>query len=103
MTDCFQSCFNFAFNFNLRRYSQVRDDAPNGSDYYRHISKGAWPFSTRDHGGAVQVDPIEPTLKAPGTNRLELQYNEVLSSFAFNFNLRRYTTGGPSATAPARA
>ena len=29
-------------------------------------------------------------LKAPGTERLKLKYDEVVSSFAFNFNLRRY-------------
>ena len=41
-------------------------------------------------GKAVQVDPIKPTLKAPGTKRLELNYDGPLSNFAFNFNLRRY-------------
>jgi hypothetical protein len=40
----------------------------------------------------VQVDPIKPMLKAPGTKRLKLEYDKLLSSFAFNFNLRRYTT-----------
>jgi len=29
-------------------------------------------------------------LKAPGTKRLKLKYDELLSSFAFNFNSRRY-------------
>ena len=33
--------------------SQVRDDAPELKKYYRHISKGAWPFSTRDHGWPI--------------------------------------------------
>jgi len=42
-------------------------------------------------GRAVQVDPIEPTLKAPGTKRLKLTNYTLLSSFAFNFHLRRYT------------
>jgi len=41
----------------------------------------------------VQVDPIKPTLKAPGTRRLRLNYDELLSSFAFKFNLRRYSKG----------
>ena len=41
-------------------------------------------------GRAVQVDPIKPTLKAPGTKRLKLKCDEPLSNFAFNFNLRRY-------------
>jgi len=39
----------------------------------------------------VQVDPIKPTLKAPGTERLKLKYDEPPSNFAFKFNLRRYT------------
>jgi hypothetical protein len=47
-----------------------------------------------DQGRAVQVDPIKPTLKASGTKRLKLQYDEPLSKVAFKFNLRRYTKGG---------
>jgi hypothetical protein len=39
----------------------------------------------------VQVDPIKPKLKPPGTTPLKLQYDEPLSSFAFEFNLRRCT------------
>ena len=42
-------------------------------------------------GGAVQVDPIKPTLKPPGTDRLKLKYDEPPSNFAFKFNLRRYS------------
>jgi hypothetical protein len=38
----------------------------------------------------VQVDPIKPTLKAPGTKRLKLKYDKPLSSFPVNINLRRY-------------
>ena len=38
----------------------------------------------------MQVDPIKPTLKPPGTKRLKLEYDELLSNFAFKFNLRRY-------------
>ncbi|CAL1391833.1 unnamed protein product [Linum trigynum] len=34
--------------------SQVLDDCPGDLDYwYRHISKGAWPFSTADHGWPI--------------------------------------------------
>ena len=39
----------------------------------------------------MQVDPIKPTLKAPGTKRLKLKYEKLLSSFVFNFGLRRYS------------
>ena len=38
----------------------------------------------------MQVDPMNPTLKAPGTKRLKLKNDELLSNFAFKFNLRRY-------------
>ena len=45
----------------------------------------------------MQVDPIKPTLKAPGTESLKLKYYRPLSNSAFKFNLRRYhenETGG---------
>jgi len=38
----------------------------------------------------VQVDPIKPTLKAPGTKRLKPLHDEPLSNFTFKYNLRRY-------------
>jgi len=41
-------------------------------------------------GAAVHFDPIKPTSKAPGTQRLKPQYDELDSSFAFNLNLRHY-------------
>ncbi|GAB4817280.1 hypothetical protein N2152v2_004326 [Parachlorella kessleri] len=34
--------------------TQVREDCPGDlGKWYRHISKGAWPFSTRDHGWPI--------------------------------------------------
>jgi len=42
----------------------------------------------------VQVDPIKPTLKAPGTEHLKLKHEGLLSNVGFKFNLRRYTEGG---------
>ena len=45
----------------------------------------------------MQVDPIKPTLKPPGNKRLKLEYDELLSSFAFSFNLRRYTMAAAAA------
>jgi len=44
-------------------------------------------------GRAVQVDPIKPTLKAPGSERLILKYDQLLSTFAFKSNSRHYTWG----------
>lgn len=35
-------------------HSKVLDDCPGDLSYwYRHISKGAWPFSTADHGWPI--------------------------------------------------
>jgi hypothetical protein len=44
-------------------------------------------------GKAVQVEPMKSKLKPPGTKRLKLKCDTLLSSFAFKFNLRRYTKG----------
>ena len=52
----------------------------------------------------MQVDRIEPTVKAPGTKRLKLECAILLSTVAFKFNLCRYTLGkSASAPAPVRA
>ena len=42
-------------------------------------------------GRAVQVDPIKPTLKPTGNKRLKLKYDNMLSNFAFDLSLHRYT------------
>ena len=46
----------------------------------------------------MQVDPVKPSLKAPETHHLKLNFDEVLSRFAFNFYLRRYIKGGTDVT-----
>ena len=52
-------------------------------------------------GGAVLVDPVKPTLKAPASQRFYLHYYvELLSSFAFNFNSRRYIKGSSGYAVP---
>jgi hypothetical protein len=38
----------------------------------------------------MHFDPIKPKLKAPGTERLRLKYEELLSNFGLKCNLRRY-------------
>ena len=34
---------------------------------------------------------MKPVLKAPGTQRLKLEYHKLIPAVAFNFNLRRCT------------
>jgi hypothetical protein len=38
----------------------------------------------------VKVDPVKPKLEPPGTKRLKLNFDTLLSTSAFKFNLRRY-------------
>ena len=38
----------------------------------------------------MYIDPIKPTLTAPGTKRLNPKCDEPLSNIAFKCNLRRY-------------
>jgi len=49
-----------------------------------------WRAAGGGRGRAVQVDPVKPTVKAPGTKRLQVEYDELLSSLAFKFKWRRY-------------
>ena len=52
LTDEFSECLRKAHNFVDS--AQVQEDCPGDQrKWYRHISKGAWPFSTRDHGWPI--------------------------------------------------
>jgi hypothetical protein len=42
---------------------------------------------------------MKSKLKAPGTERLKPKYDNLLSRFAFKFNLRRYNLAGLAAAA----
>ena len=44
---------------------------------------------------------MKPKLKPPGTKRLKLKCDILLSTFAFNFDLRRYMMGQFYTTANA--
>jgi lanosterol synthase len=56
-----KECLTLAYKYI--DVSQVREDVPQNDKYYRHISKGAWPFSTRDHGWPIS-DCTSEGLKA---------------------------------------
>jgi len=63
-------------------------DRPDGGAGAVHAVPPRAPAGAQ--GEAVQVDPLKPTLKAPGAKRSKLKYAEPLSNFAINFNLRHY-------------
>ena len=74
---CDELLSSFAFNFNLRHYTVAG------------VASGAARLLQ------TQVGRCRLNLSNPCRKRLELQlklkYDKLLSSFAFNFNLRRYT------------
>jgi len=43
---------------------------------------------------SVQVDPIKPMSKAPGTQRFKVKHGKLLTVFGFKLNLRRYIMAG---------
>jgi len=67
----------FAFNCNLRRYSLEPATDGSGTSFVDIDGFDNWIL-----GSAVQVDPMKPTLKAPGTKRLKLEHEKPLSNFA---------------------
>jgi len=46
-----------------------------------------------DSGWAVLIDPIKPTLKARGTERLKVKYDKLLSIFCLQFQLAPLHSG----------
>ena len=54
------------------------------------VATTLWAYDQlRAKGRAVQVDPMKPKLKAPGSKRSKLIHDGPLLNFAFKFNLRR--------------
>jgi hypothetical protein len=57
-----------------------------------HVSVDLSLSLSTNHMRAFSVTgDAETGFKAPGSKRSKLEYDGLLSSFAFNFNLRRYT------------
>jgi hypothetical protein len=51
----------------------------------------------RARGKVVKLKPMQSTLKALGSKPLKLKCDELLSRFAFKFNLRRYNVAATEA------
>ena len=51
----------------------------------------------------MQVDPTKPALNPPGTERLKLSHDKLLSNVAFKIILRHYNKGKEAAAAAAAA
>jgi len=82
--------FTICFHIQLAPLHQdhrVRAAAVRPADHRAGLRGVRW-------GGAAQVDPINPMLKASGTKRLKLKYNVSPSNCAFKSYLRRYAGEG---------
>ena len=118
------TAFELAFNFKLRRYTQVDvlantygvteccvyqafhritdsnsntcNTAADSPFIQCSPTAGNTAIDSRRQlgeplGRAVQADPIKHKFKPPGTKRLQLNCDVLLSTSAFKINLRRYT------------
>lgn len=64
--------------------SQVTEDCPQLSRYYRHISKGAWPFSTQDHGWPISdctAEGLKASMTLAGLLTVGIDIGPVLTIF----------------------
>jgi hypothetical protein len=55
-----------------------------------HVPDADLHAGARLRGRAAQVDPVKPNLKPPGTQRLKLKCDILLSTSAFGFTMRHY-------------
>jgi hypothetical protein len=74
---CDEALSNFALSFNLRRYNTA----------------DAGEEAVCMNGAAVRVDPIKPTLKAPGTKLLKLEYDGTAFECWFQIQLAPLQNG----------
>ena len=99
---------SFAFNFNLRPYTLGRLDGVSSADYnsinetraavYK-ISQSARHEADKKRDGDVKytvvgwckLKTVETSVAIALLKRLKLKHDKLLSKFAFNFNLRRYS------------
>ena len=89
---------------DARGARRCRDSGGSGSGGGGKCAAGGSGCQSGDgHGRAVQVDPLKPMLKPPGTKRLKLNYDILLSTSAFKFNLRCYTMATEAAKREAAA
>ena len=79
------------------------DDAPQSTEFQVHVGyysyRGSESFWVDPLVGRCRLALSKPVLKAPLVSalRIKRKYDELLSSFAFKFNLRHYTLD-PNAT-----
>jgi len=98
---CDELLSSFAFKFKLRRYNMAMNHIGGKLLLFQSTlpSVGAGRLLNRgdDHRSAgtdkvrrCRANLSNPSRKGLGLCVLKLQYDEPLSKFAFNFNLRRY-------------
>lgn len=71
----FSQCYNNLHEFV--RNTQVKEDVPERAKFYRHISKGGWPFSTADHGWPIADCTCEGLKVALGAKRFVAEGHRV--------------------------
>jgi hypothetical protein len=79
-----ESLASFAFNVNLRRYTLE------SAALFRRLAAAASTHNPRLVGWC-KLKGLKTHVESAWFQRMQLIYVETLSSFPFNFNLRRYS------------
>ena len=88
---------------NYLEMSQVLDDVHDYQRFYRHSSRGGWPFSTRDHGWPITdctAEAIKAILLLQDTRHLTIDhlFHHQRLEWAIDFILTCQNTDGGWAT-----
>jgi len=82
--------------------TQVKEEVPTPNRHYRHVSVGAWPFSTRDHGWPISDCTAEGLKTVLSLNNMPEEFtplNRISDERIFNavnviLSLQNKGTGG---------
>ena len=88
---CFECCSQCPCCLAPRGVHGGRRKLPRGLLRRRRVRHQEAGKKLVHQGRPVQVDPMNPMLKAPVSKNLKLKYDKLLSNFGFIFNLRHYT------------
>lgn len=108
----FSGCLKLAHSYIERSQVQENTAGEYSGEWFRHLSKGAWPFSTRDHGWRAAPDHPPPRTSHAAVLHAGLiqRFSFLTLSPLFPTSLRSTLSTplstplppGPSATAPQR-
>jgi cycloartenol synthase len=66
--------------YSYLKRTQIKNDEENREYYFRHVSKGGWPFSTASHGWPISdctAEGLKGVLSLHSLNRSDIVPDEL--------------------------